>query len=275
MIAITALYSCDKDADADVASQTQNPQIILSPMATSDVTEMVAQVGANSINVDFGFGFAGGTTYFGRDVDISYQGDMYTIIAEAGGDNYVPVGNIDYTFNVPAPGGAVPFGGITTSVEVDLSATEYSYDMDSRPSHLVVLKGSGSPLAVAATLYRALPQVSGDDLVVMLDWDDDASDMDFHIYNSGGISVDYSWWDHPEECTLSSASADGTYYAVARCWTNYSPSGNISYQLFTREPDGTLGVYDGTMINPSPYWGTNLAIIEIEKTGGTYVITEL
>jgi hypothetical protein len=275
MLAITALYSCEKEADAEVAPQGQNPQIILAPMATSDVTEVVAQVGSNTMNVDFGFGFANGTTYFGRDVNIGYQGETYTIIAENGGDNYVSVGNIDYTYNVVAPGGAVPFGGITTNVDVNLSEAEYSYEVESRPSDLVVLKGSGSPLTVGATLYRALPQVSGDDLVIMLDWDDDASDLDLHIYNSGGNSVDYSWWDHPEECTLLGTAPDGTYTAVARCWTNNSSSGNINYQMFSREPDATLGVYDGTMVNPSPYWGTNLSILEIVKTGNTYAITEL
>lgn len=275
MIAATALYSCTEDPGAEVATQSQNPQIILAPMATSDVTEVVAQVGPNSINVDFGFGFAAGTTYFERDVDIAYNGDTYTIMADPAGDNYVSVGNIDYTYNVPAPSGAVPFGGITTNVEVDLSATNYTYDMDSRPSDLVVLKGSSTPLTVAASLYRALPQVDGDNLKVMLDWDDENSDIDLHIYNSGGSSVDYSWFGYPEECTLTSTSPDGTYTAVARCWTNYSPSGNINYQMFTREPDGTLGIYDGTMINPSPYWGTNVAVLEIVKSGTSYTITQL
>lgn len=275
MIAATALYSCTEDPAAEVATQSQNPQIILAPMATSDVTEVVAQVGPNSINVDFGFGFAAGTTYFERDVDIAYNGDTYTIMADPAGDNYVSVGNIDYTYNVPAPSGAVPFGGITTNVEVDLSATNYTYDMDSRPSDLVVLKGSSTPLTVAASLYRALPQVDGDNLKVMLDWDDENSDIDLHIYNSGGSSVDYSWFGYPEECTLTSGSPDGTYTAVARCWTNNSPSGNINYQMFTREPDGTLGIYDGTMINPSPYWGTNVAVLEIVKSGTSYTITQL
>jgi hypothetical protein len=275
MVAISALYSCTEDPAADVAPQTQNPQIILAPMATSDVTEVVAQVGPNTINVDFGFGFVGGTTYYDRDVDITYQGDTYTIFADPAGDNYVPVGNIDYTYNVPAPAGAVPFGGITTNVEVDLSATEYTYEMESRPSDLVVLKGSSTPLTVGATLYRSLPQVSGDDLVIQLDWDDEPSDIDLHIYNAGGTSVDYSWFSYPEECVLSASEPDGTYTAVARCWTNNSPSGNINYQMFTREPDDTLGIYDGTMINPSPYWGTNIVVLEIVKTGNTYAITQL
>ena len=278
MVAISALYSCTEDPAADVAPQTQNPQIILAPMATSDVTEVVAQVGPNTINVDFGFGFAGGTTYYDRDVDITYQGDTYTIFADPAGDNYVPVGNIDYTYNVPAPAGAVPFGGITTNVEVDLSATEYTYAMESRPSDLVVLKGSSTPLTVGATLYRSLPQVSGDDLVVMLDWDDEGSDLDLEIFDSNGGSVDYSWtWASggQEECTLPGSAPDGTYTAVIEVWTNYSPSGNINYQMFTRHPDASLDIFDGTLINPSPYWGTNETIIEIEKTGNTYVVTQL
>jgi hypothetical protein len=45
--------------------------------------------------------------------------------------------------------------------------------------------------------------------------------------------------------------------------------------MFTRHPDASLDIFDGTMINPSPYWGTNETIIEIEKTGNTYVVTQL
>lgn len=275
MIAATALYSCTEDPAAEVAPQSQNPQIILAPMATSDVTSVVAQVGPNTINVDFGFGFAPGTSYYGRDVDIKYQGDTYTIFADPAGPNYVSVGNIDYTYNVQAPGGAVPFGGITTNVEVDLSATEYEYDMESRPSDLVVLKGTSSPLTVDAVLYRALPQVSGDDLKIMMDWDDAPSDMDLHLYDAGGSIYDYSWFGYPEEVTLDAAAPDGTYTADILCWTNNSASGNINYQFFTREPDGTLGVYDGTLVSPTGYWGTGVAVLQIVKSGTSYTITQL
>ncbi len=270
-----AFWSCEKDDPAAVEAQTTNPQIILASMATSDVTEVVAQVGENTLNVDFGVGFIGGTTHYTTDVDILFQDESYTIIAEEGGDNYVSVGNIDHSFNIPAPSGGIPFGGITSNVEVDVSTIEYSYDIASRPSDLVVLKGSSSPLTVAASLYRALPLVSGDDLVVMLDWDHAGSDLDMWLYTSTGNSVDSSltWVNGgQEEIVLPASLPDDFYYIVLRAWVNNSPTGEINYQIFSRKPDGALVINDGAF-SPSPYWGDYTFVLEIEKTGSTYVIT--
>jgi len=273
-LAVAFLGACEKDDPAAVAPQTTNPQIILAPSGATDVTDLLTSPGNYTLNVDFGFGFASGTTYFDRDVEIMFDGATYEIVADQAGPNFVAVGNIDYPYTIPAPTGVIPFSGLNNPIEIDLASADYDYSITSRPSDLVVIKGSTPPLVINAYMYENLPDVQGDDLVFVMDWQDsDSNDLDCRIQTSTFTSVDTGYSvSRFEEVQLPGANADGSYTFNIRVW---SASGTVPTKIFARHPDGTLEIFDYSLSVTGNFWTQEEFVLDIVKTGNTYVITEI
>ena len=74
IVAVTLFFtSCERDDDTAVADQTSNIQVIVEPFGTTDTTEIIGQVGTNSVEMDFGFRLTDfSTTYFDSDVVITF-----------------------------------------------------------------------------------------------------------------------------------------------------------------------------------------------------------
>jgi hypothetical protein len=272
ILAISVLIACDKDDPAEVAPQTTNPQLILGARATSEVTEMTVEPGDYTLDVDFGFAAVGGTTYYGSDVNFTFEGEEYFLDVEPDGDNYVNVGDYQYPFTVDPPSGDVPFQGIIQDINIDVSDLDYSYEVIDRPNDLVVLRGQSTPLVVHTVLYGNIPSVNPDQLQFVMDWQDPSgNDLDCRIQSPTNISYDTSYSvSRYENVEINNADDDGTYYLTIRVWTG---SGTVPVKFFVRYPDETLEILDYDLTITGTFWAQEELIFEIEKSGSDYTVT--
>ncbi len=241
MLAVVALFaSCSEDDDAAVAPASNNIQVIVESFVNSQV-EIIGQAGTNNANIEIGFRLTEySTTYRDSDVIITYDGNDYVIPA---GEDEVIVGMTNVEFELDAPGGNVPYNGITMSSQIDFTGN-FEVAVDSRPSDLVVLKSSS--ITVSATVYGQLPPVTDGQINFLFDWnpnDDAGNDLDLRLRNDDGTQFDYSGSvSNYEDVALLNSSPDDDYVVNADPWSTSSAS--IGGIVFAMHPDGTLEVFE-------------------------------
>lgn len=242
LIAVVSLFtSCSSEADdVAVAPASTNIQVVVEAFISSSVS-IVGQVGTNNANIELGFRLSDyTTTYHGSDVIISYDGADYVIPA---GENEVIVGTTNVEFELEAPGGNIPYNGITLSSEIDFGAN-FDVSVANRPSDLVVLK-SGS-FFVDATIYAQLPPVTSGQINFLFDWSPNHSggnDLDLRLRNSGGTQFDYSGSvSNFEDVALLDSDPDDDYVVNVDPWSTSSVT--INGIMFAMHSDGTLEVFE-------------------------------
>lgn len=278
ILAVTLFFaSCERDDDTAVAAQTSNIQVIVEPFATVSATDIIGQVGTNTAEIDFGFRLTEySTTYFGSDVVITYAGNEYTIPA---GDTEVVVGPTMVNFEVAPPVGAVPYNGMVSVSEIDLSDTSFDFVVQNRPSDLVVLKGEGGTLNINTTVYAQLPPVTAGQVNFLFDWnpnDNAGNDLDLRVRRvPGDISVEYSGSvTNYEDVDIADSDIDGMYEIKADAWTTIG--GTIDGIVFAMHPDGTLEVFETDLTGISS-GGVSAEVVLVNVTkstdAGTGVVT--
>lgn len=275
ILAVTLFFtSCERDDDTEVAAQTSNIQVVVEPFGTTATTDIVGQVGANSIVMDFGFRLTDfSTTYFDSDVIITYGGNTYTIPA---GDTEVYVGPTNISFDIPAPTGSIPYNGVVTVTQVDLSNTVFDIEVPNRPSDLVVIKGPGSSLNVNTTVYGQIPPVTAGQVNFLFDWnpnDDAGNDLDLRLrMMPGDVAIDYSGSvSNYEDTQLADGDADGMYQVKADAWSTIG--GTIDGILFAMHPDGTLEVFETDLTGIAAGGvSAEVVLVNITKSGNTYTL---
>lgn len=277
IIAITLFFaSCERDDDTAVAAQSSNIQVIVEPFATVSATDIIGQIGANTAEIDFGFRLTEyTTTYFDSDVVITFEGNNYTIPA---GDTEVVVGPTMVSFDIN-PTGAIPYNGLVSVAEIDLSDTSFDFEVLNRPSDLVVLKGEGGIVNISATVYGQLPAVTAGQVNFLFDWnpnDNAGNDLDLRVRRvPGDISVEYSGSvSNYEDVDIADSDIDGMYEIKADAWSTIG--GTISGILFAMHPDGTLEVFE-TDLTGITGGGISAEVVLVNVTkstdAGTGVVT--
>jgi hypothetical protein len=288
ILAVTLFFaSCERDDDTAVAAQTSNIQVIVEPFATISATDIIGQVGTNTAEIDFGFRLTEyTTTYFGSDVVVTFEGNNYTISPELDengdlvpGTDEVVVGPTMVNFEVAPPVGAVPYNGMVSVSEIDLSDTSFDFVVQNRPSDLVVLKGEGGTLNINTTVYAQLPPVTAGQVNFLFDWnpnDNAGNDLDLRVRRvPGDISVEYSGSvTNYEDVDIADSDIDGMYEIKADAWTTIG--GTIDGIVFAMHPDGTLEVFETDLTGISS-GGVSAEVVLVNVTkstdAGTGVVT--
>lgn len=241
MLTVVALFaSCSEDDDVAVAPASTNIQVVVESFVNSQI-EVIGHAGTNNANIEIGFRLTEfSTTYRGSDVIITYDGNEYVI--EAGEDEVI-VGLTNVEFELDAPGGNIPYNGITMTSQIDFTAN-FEVEVDNRPSNLVVLK-SGS-ITVSATVYGQLPPVTAGKINFLFDWSPNHSggnDLDLRLRNSGGTQFDSSLSvSNYEDVALLDSAPDDDYVVNVDPWS--TSSATINGIMFAMHPDGTLEVFE-------------------------------
>ena len=285
IIAITLFFaSCERDDDTAVAAQSSNIQVIVEPFATVSATDIIGQIGANTAEIDFGFRLTEFTTsYFGSDVVVTFEGNNYTISPELDengdlvpGTDEVVVGPTMVSFDIN-PTGAIPYNGLVSVAEIDLSATAFDFEVLNRPSDLVVLKGEGGTVNISATVYGQLPAVTAGQVNFLFDWspnDDAGNDLDLRVRRvPGDIAVEYSGSvSNYEDVDIADSDIDGMYEIKADAWTTIG--GTISGIVFAMHPDGTLEVFETDLTGiTSGGVSAEVVLVNVEKSTVAGVVT--
>ncbi|PHR68855.1 MAG: hypothetical protein COA67_11925 [Lutibacter sp.] len=286
ILAVTLFFaSCERDDDTAVAIQTSNIQVIVEPFATISATDIIGQIGPNTAEIDFGFRLTEfSTTYFGSDVVITFDGNEYTIspvldsngILVPGTDEVV-VGPTMVGFDI-SPTGSIPFNGLVSVSQIDLSDTVFDLEVLNRPNDLVLLKGEGGSLDVITTVYGQLPPVTAGQVNFLFDWspnDDAGNDLDLRLrMMPGDIGIDYSGSvSNYEDTALADGDADGMYQVKADAWSTIG--GTISGILFAMHPDGTLEVFETDLTGISSGGvSAEVVLVNIVKAGSTYTLSQ-
>jgi len=270
-IAVLAV-SCSEDDDMPVAQASSNIQIIVEPfLATS--SDVVVQEGLNTMTVDLGFRLRqSGTTYNGSDVNISYGGNTYTIIA---GESEVLLGPTEVSFEVN-PTGTIPYNGAAVTTDINLDDA-YEINVDSRPSDLVVIKAGN--ISVTGTVYAVVPEVNSDSVELVFMNQDEQASIWFGLsqFTTGGSWVtDFnqnSNGDYPRKMSLpldgngsfgaipNSADVDPDIVAL-NLYPMTAISNPMGFTILAMYPDGTLKVLNGS-ISSSPFTDNAAVLVTV------------
>ncbi|PWG06533.1 hypothetical protein [Polaribacter aquimarinus] len=130
---------------------------------------------------------------------------------------------------------------------------------------------------VSLDYYTQLPPVSGaGSFVYLLDWDDPSEfDIDLQVIDAGFTSIFESSasGDRYESDFFNNSHPDGDYDFYFRIYTNdqsTTTSRDISYVLFTTQPDGTRNIYKGIIPAGTATGGARIDFATLTAAGDAY-----
>lgn len=128
--------------------------------------------------------------------------------------------------------------------------------------------------------------VDPNDLIVALEWGENASDLDMFSFDGTYGEWDVQWTaDHPEIKNLIWGSDDdGTYYLGIDPYEVAPGADTFDYKWSLGQPDGSVTIIEGTfdytnrdtVYTTGNYQGTTAyLLVQVVKTGTTFVATPL
>ncbi len=288
LIASVAFWSCEQDDPAEVAPQTLNPQIVVTPMVDVSGTFI-----ADSHVINSGSGIA--NFHLNRvysetnDFVLNYNGSDYTVpgaLSQTMTGFFAPAFLFElpetYSGNEGFMGqsgqtvdnvSVVPFQGITKN------DFEIAY-VEGRPADLLVFKND-MPLASISeasieevTLYDRLPEISGDMLTFVMDWEGSSAgnDFDCRIVNATDEFSYSGSTNRFEEVELENVVEDGIYFLNLWVWNG---SDTVPTKVFVGHPNGKIEMFDLDFTVTGTYYSQEESILKIVKSGNNYSVTLL
>ena len=286
LIASVAFWSCEQDDPAEVAPQTLNPQIVVTP-----IVDISGAFVADTHVINSGSGQA---TF---NLNRVYSEDNFFTLSYNGGDYTVPAASIQTatTFTAPAflfdlpetysgneglmgqPGQSVSDVSVVPFTAITKDDFEIAW-VENRPADLIVFKNNVLLVSISeasideVTLYDRLPSIDEDMLTFVMDWEV-GNDFDCRIKNASGEEFSYSGSTNRfEEVELENVEEDGTYFFNLWVWNG---SDTVPTKVFVGHPNGKIEMFDLDFVVTGSYYSQEESILKIVKLGDNYTVSLL